>query len=576
MPPGDEIEKTQGNHYTSYAFGYERQRNKGNNHILDVSYDAFMLEDNKLSGASGGGPDYEGKNEDNAVLITIEEDISQEDAIKIIKDSDKRIVKEIKPLDFKGDSEDVEWAVFENENGEEFQGTQHYFDLKDKYHTFRQEITPLLKHLSEAFSKNGSEEEKQFLGNPKSLYKFITHFKDSVNDSDYIEACVNDLPIGKNEKLILQQSLEKIHKEINECQAVELEINAGVTTASALLTRKGVAVGNVGDAVVMAVGKNGKVIVLSDLPEAKGQHTAGLAPGDENSLKCIKEAKFHKWVDICNQLGVSDLEDIQIITASDGIYGKADKDIGKTGKTPQKLVEDYVIGLMKESPETLKEFNKQNFAQQFLELMVKGKEFKEKPDDITVLAANASVVKETGKSVLLRTFDGIGSGGKYSAHIAYESTIETCKQVSQFIEQQVSNLKEKITLIEKVEKLPIDTDKSLLKLVETIDKGICETYTSPKDQKSERLKAFDVISDFVDEEIKKSKTINIDSSEKTYEEQFLYEELYERGNTKLLKAYKEGGGEVKVGLMQKENYYNNFEAPWNKVKRENTSGGVSK
>ncbi len=175
-----------------------------------------------------------------------------------------------------------------------------------------------------------------------------------------------------------------------------LDFNAAIVGASVAFSDDGVAIRAAGDAVVFAVGQDGRVFVLNDTQGAGGQAVANfIQPGSPGTGDI---ERTYSWADIEAQVGPNP----RIVTASDGLYGRLDG-----AAEIQPYLEELIRsnGLNVSDP---------NFSASFQKAAYGGAAFEGKPDDIIIMSAQ----HQPGETLVLHAFDGVGAGERQSAEVA--------------------------------------------------------------------------------------------------------------------------------------------------------------
>lgn len=206
---------------------------------------------------------------------------------------------------------------------------------------------------------------------------------------------------------IAESILYKIYNETRKMDGSSWGEQAGATAASAILTDKGVTIRGAGDSVVMAIGENGKVMLLNELHAGEGQIvTNSLMPGHDSAH--LDSKGFFSWKELESRLGGN----IRIVTASDGIYGQL---------RPNQ-VEAHVEHLISSGK---LDINSPDFSGKLYDKAKVDPIFAGKKDDIVILSAKKP---PNGETVLLHALDGIGSGYRESAVIASMS-VASAKEI---------------------------------------------------------------------------------------------------------------------------------------------------
>lgn len=180
----------------------------------------------------------------------------------------------------------------------------------------------------------------------------------------------------------------------------------GATTAAcAVVTPEEVTVRSAGDSVVLAIGRNGGVVILNTLHQnSTGQGTnhwlkpyqnIGYAEGEDSE-------QTHEMDQIMARLGESNPDDVRIVVATDGVYGFV-----HTNKLIEDVMKEVVDGVEFDDPNYA-----QAFAKQTADTLDEFGVFKY--DDITVVSTKV----QAGQTVCLGAFDGIGGGGPQSAVVS--------------------------------------------------------------------------------------------------------------------------------------------------------------
>ena len=186
----------------------------------------------------------------------------------------------------------------------------------------------------------------------------------------------------------------------------------GATTAAcAVVTPNEVAVRSAGDSVVLAIGRNGKVVILNNLHQSgPGQGIDHCLVPQQNLAYAERQDDKHVYDkhDIMSFLSENDPNDVRILVATDGVYG-----ILHQQNNIMMLMEDVVGGLDFDDPNYAQKFVEKTIAELKSRNLSTGKSIF-KADDITV--ASTKILDE--KTVCLGAFDGVGGDGPQSAVVS--------------------------------------------------------------------------------------------------------------------------------------------------------------